>query len=85
MASEAWSLSGKVNSRWSQLPYFSQCSVLLFRSRVAITDPHLYSENPEQLANQVFTPDELTLLQALVKKNISTVADVVLALGENKG
>ena len=38
-------------------------------------------ENPELSANQVFTPDELILLQASVKTTISTVREGVLALG----
>ena len=42
-------------------------------------------ENPELSANQVFTPDELTLLQALVKTTISTVGEGVLALGKMVG
>ena len=42
-------------------------------------------ENPELSANQVFTPDELTLLQALVKTTISTVGEGVLALGKIVG
>ena len=42
-------------------------------------------ENPEISANQVFTPDELTLLQALVKTTISTVGQGVLALGKIVG
>ena len=42
-------------------------------------------ENPEQPANQVFSSDDLTLLQALVKTNISTVGEGVLALGKIVG
>lgn len=63
-------------------------NALSFYSVVAwqlLTLTYTLRENPEQSAHQVFTSDELTLLQALVKKTISTVGDVDLALGKIVG
>ena len=63
-------------------------NALSFYSVVAwqlLTLTYTLRENPSQSANQVFTSNELTLLQALAKKTISTVGDVVLALGKIVG
>lgn len=50
-----------------------------------LTLTYTLRENPEISANQVFTPDELRILQALVKTTISTVGEGVLALGKMVG
>jgi hypothetical protein len=42
-------------------------------------------ENPQQPANQVFSSQELILLEAFVKTSISTVGEGVLALGKIVG
>jgi hypothetical protein len=63
-------------------------NALSFYSVVAwqlLTLTYTLRENPELSANQVFTPDELRILQALAKTTISTVGEGVLALGKMVG